>query len=280
MGSAADIEGRPGITPLERAAFELEERIAIMEALIDPVASYPCRSRSGADEGRAPSDLVFPSSPVAAQWQYSRSNGVALAPDWPSACERAWLELTERDRILRSWYGNAAPSRTDVEMPSLPSYDWEAYRFPGARRSPEVAGVFGFPRNSAAPLLRGFAASTTWPEALQRASRECLQGLAFLWGEEIPTAPPASAPNALFHLDCFLWPGNHRRLRMWLGGRDTAPPALVPQRPPRLRFVDIAPGASGSFVAKAICAAAVPLVFGAAPRWIAPPERRDAHPIP
>ncbi len=284
VGSAAGQDQGQGI----RAHYELLERASILESLASGVCAYASRTESGDVTGLVAADAVFPSSGVPG-WQYARSNGVALARDWPDACRRARLELAERDRVLRSWYGGRAPERIAVGADAWPRtrrYAWEAYAFladdtwSGAAT---VVGVFGFPMDPALPLLRGWAADLDPAGALFRATRECLQGLAFLHDEAVPAQEPTATPTPIYHLDLFLWPGSHRRLRAWLAGAHAgaaANAALAPVGEATVTYVDLTPPTLGGGlrVVKASCPAAVPVVFGQAPR-----DRFGSvfpHPIP
>ena len=93
----------------------------------------------------------------------SLSNGVAIGPDLAWATERARLELIERDRVLRAWYGELEPEALALpgEPPASETYAWRAATFPTDDEPEHVVGVFGFPLRDEAPLLRGFAARTT-----------------------------------------------------------------------------------------------------------------------
>lgn len=262
MGSAADLEQ----SPLERAYFELLERIGIVESSAEKGA--PLKDSAGTEVGRARAPDVS-SDPD--RWRYSKSNGVAAGSSWEMACRRAEWELIERDRVLRSWYGQGRPERTTLSsrVPEAWSefYSFEAYVF-GAAASSEVvvSGVFGFPKRKAAPLLYGFGARATSSDAVAAATSECIQRLGFLWGEEIPEREPEFAPTPDYHQEFYLWPATHVRLRRWLDGahqKRHGARSLAGPRSDR-HFADITPTALGSsfFVAKALPRDELPLVFG------------------
>jgi hypothetical protein len=284
-GSAADVE-----EALQRAEFELLERASLLDASIDQ-RSRVVRRIDGSAIGFVAHDDLFLTSDEPERWQPSRSNGVAIGSDWASACRSAMLELVERDRLLRSWCGEGVPARVGFEHTSLSrvsSYDWQTFRFPmeGAWSDPfEVAMVVGFPRRAGTPLVRGSAAADSLEVAIARAARECLQGLAFLWGEEVPIEPPLPSPTPLFHLERYLWRGAQAQLRGWLAGSQTRMEGsrLRDDAEASLQWVDLTPPAlRGRFcVAQARCAAAVPLFFGEGPAWWrkALPPSMWVHPI-
>jgi len=287
LGSA----GARGSVPVARAYYELCERIAVLEALASPQASYVARRADGAAELVALGE-AFPEAPPAASFRYSRSNGVAAGRSWAEACASAFAELSERDRLLRAWYGETAPVRCALpEEPALaaldPWYEFEAYAFPArASDAPtlEVAAVYGFPRRPAVALVFGSAAATSQRAALDGAVRECLQRWGFLWGETIPGEAPGFAPTADYHQELYLWPEMHARLRHWLAGGHVGMSGLdaagqtVEGRPNC--FVDLSP-AGGPAIARAVPRAQLPLTFG---RWhpsarAGLPESLSVHPI-
>lgn len=96
--------------PLRRAWLELVERTAIVDAAQRETPDSSSRRRA-------------------------QSSGVAAAPSWDQACERACLELAERDVVLRSWYGEIRPVQASVPpiLASIPRYDWAARLLPGPR---------------------------------------------------------------------------------------------------------------------------------------------------
>ena len=289
QGSAADADTSPGA----RAQFELLERASILEAMCSPDARFATRTRSGEVTGKWSGSRVFRVSSEPSVWTYARSNGVALYSDWKSACERAELELVERDRILRAWLGETEPMRLDLDLRSSPlsqtrSYDWSAYLFlapPAGDFSPgaQAVGVFGFPFKPAAPLVFGYAARNSVQSATDSATREAMQLLAFLWGEPICDRAPDPAPTPMCHLETFQCRDRQALVRRWLDGahrryRRASEPAPVDE----VRFVDLTPTwlAGRLHVAKAISDSALPLAFGLAPLTAHLPAELQLHPIP
>lgn len=280
-----------------RAYFELLERTALMDAIRDDV-EHAVRSRDGTERGRVSAAEVFPLSPEPDVWRYAKSNGVALGLHHTEACARAEFELIERDRVLRSWRGETRPTMVPdaVGKAALPSTLVDVYTFraclfaaPEAEADADriaVAGVFGFPRQPHAPLILGFGARSTAAEALHAAGRECIQRLAFLWGEEIPAADPPFAPTAEFHQEYFLQPTRHETLERWLfeGRGNTA--GVVPSAPVQVGservFADLTPASLRGEVAivKALPRTELPLCFGRAGWCDADVARSGFHPIP
>lgn len=281
-----------GGAPLARGYFELLERVSTLEAIAARVP-LPARNTAGELEGwsSSPAEL-FVESDDPERWRYARSNGVAIHDSWQSACERAYFELVERDRVLRAWYGETRP--IPVELPAgtsldgLQSYDVQASLFPPAPAvtlglDVVVVGVFGFPKREGLPLLLGYGARRLQVDAIEAAIRESLQALGFLWGEPLPSELPALGPSPAAHVEAMLYPPNHDRLRSWLrdGHEQFAPPARDCEPHGKVVFSDLTPSwLSGLFVAKASCPQARPLAFGASPFVQHLPADLRAHPIP
>ncbi len=290
VGSAAGLDG----DPLPRAAFELMERIALLDASGAPDTLFPVRSRAGDEVGAVRSQQVFPSSDAPDVWAFARSNGVSLHTTWASACDTAAYELVERDHVLRAWAGETLPVRVEDNSISstlctmVPSYDWQAYLFPASAVASigchaEVAGVFGFPKTPHAPLVLGFGARSNREDALQTALREALQSLAFLWGESIPERVPDPLPTSMTHLETYQVRDRHETLRRWLEKGHK----VHFRRWPRvldheLRFADITPSwLHGRFhVVRAMSSAAIPMPLGLSPLLAHLPPELRIHPIP
>jgi len=287
-GSAADSDH----APIARAYFELFERACIVDAVAHATSEHVLLDAHGRPLGTCPSAVVFPREPPGAGFRYSVSNGVAVGQTWADASTAALAELVERDRVLRSWFGESRPEPIPLPPASILSalataYELRAVRFPaspedrsGSTKALETAGVFGFPRSPNHPLVYGLAAANTPHEALFRAQRECLQRLAFLWGEDIPEREPTFSPSAAYHQEFYLWPATHGRLRRWLDGGSYDPGFLVPPHPDAVqgpRFVDLTPASlrNGLLVIKAIPSSQLPLTFGKEHPFI--PNERAVH---
>jgi hypothetical protein len=289
IGSAADLS----IPPLERAYFELLERAAIASCADAAGGERILRNANGEPEGRIAPSALFPASDEPERWRYARSNGVAVGPTWGEACERAVFELVERDRVLRSWFGEIRPEPLELPATLVPRglrdiYDLEAFIFGApARDGVHVVGVFGFPNIDAAPLICGLGARATNAEAVRAAWNECLQRLGFLWNEDLPKAEPAFAPLPDFHQEFFLWVPSHAILRDWLSGGHQVFRGLLkrtdePREGTRL-FADLTPAelTGRVAIAKAIPHSELPLTFGRGHPCLAsgPPKRLEVHPV-
>lgn len=295
-GSAAS----PVALPIDRAYFELLERTSLLAVMAAGSDRFPLLDGAGRVRGSCAREEAFPSAPAGASWAYARSNGVAAGASFADACRAAEFELIERDRVLRSWYGQSLPRRLSTPTLAGPfagpeadnaTHHFQAYQFGDDRcRGPVVVGVFGFPRHGSAPLVYGFGAGEVRSTALSHAERECRQRLGFLWGEDVPQAAPAFATTAAFHQEYYLWPGGHPHLRAWLAGDRARQGDLraVPRRPrqavPAQRlFIDLTfgPAAHGVRVVKALPVDELALVFGQGhPQIGGPrPETLAPHPI-
>lgn len=276
LGSAAEGYGYP----VERAYFELLERICIQEAQsaeqlsVRDAQGRPLAQRSGA--------RVFPVDPFPARLRLALSNGVALQSGWSNACAAARRELVERDRVLRSFAGEIVPrplaNAPEALTRALSSeYRYTAYALDAPPSAAEhVVTVCLWPRALTSPVVYGFGVAEDPGQAQTHAEREALQRLAFLWGEPLPEEPPEPAPTPDFHQDFYLYPPNHALLQAWLEGRRAGPARKLgaPFAAERVTFIDLTPAAlssSGLFVAKALSPHARKLRFGA--------TRAAPHPV-
>jgi hypothetical protein len=284
-GSAAEHTN----VPLSRAYFELIERVSVIEAMSDSNHDFAVLDAEHRPLRSAERSTVFPKSADESERRYARSNGVAVARTWPAACKAAALELIERDRILRSWYGVSVPRPIAVENRGEnfgKAYAVETYSFddPVGVGDAIVCGVFAFPKNRTDPLAFGYGAACESAAAVGKARQECLQRLAFLWGESLPTQPPPFAPTALYHQEYFLQPAMTDTIRDWLrgahlgsvltgGSRMEFPNAFVDLTPSRL--------AGALFVARALPTSELDLVFGRGHPAIRGtlPTSLEVHPI-
>lgn len=267
-GSAAEF----GSPPVLRAYMELVERLSVLVAMRRKDTPATLRDAEGSRVGLAPASHVFPESPDASRWRWARSNGVAVAATWKEAAMRARWELIERDRILRSFYGEIEPRRVPAPPGATPKglqelYRFRAYMFDSPCSEDHVAMLVGFPRQND-PLVYGFGCRSSGGAAVEVASAECVQRLGFLAGEPLPDASPARAPTPDFHQEHYLYPRNHDRLRRWLRGeharhRGCLDPSL-PRAPDEPRFVDLTPRElqGRAFVVRAVARGHVPLAFG------------------
>lgn len=286
-GSAASVDG----PPRQRAYFELLERASILDAIARPSAHLSVLDERGRNAGHSAHEAVFPLAPSDASFRYARSNGVAAGASFEHASEAAFLELVERDRVLRSWYGALAPVRfREPELGPLArlesQYRFDVFEFPEDGSDLSVVAVFGFPRAAGAPLIRGAGAGRSRGAAENRAIRECLQSVGFLWGEEVPAVEPAFATTADYHQEYYLWPESLPRLRRWLDGerRDVrAFSSTLAVRSSGRRFADLSPPhlAGRLHVLKALPDGELPLVFGAGHPFLDAPlaEELRVHPV-
>ena len=290
IGSAADVLEDPA----PRARFELLERIAIAEAQRpSSERRFRVRSSTGDDLGTARLEDVFPPSDAPDRWAFSRSNGVSLNVGWSQACAGAERELVERDRVMRAWLGETVPVRMgDRAGPLISgarSYEWRTYVFPPPEAPAiggnlEVVGVFGFPLVEGRSLVSGYGARADRAEAELAAQKEALQLLAFLWGEPLPDRAPDPLPVPMTHLETYQMRDRHPVLRHWLDEGH-----VTHHRPSRadtgadrsLRFADLTPPwlEGHLHVARALCPAATPLIFGLSPLLAHLPPELRIHPI-
>jgi len=303
-GSAASVRGHE----LRRAYFELVERTCLLDAIDSPHAEFELLDAAGNALGSCSRSVAFPVSPAGSSWAYARSNGVAAGADWAAACAAAQAEACERHYVLSAWYGYSVPQRhplqRGIERELSSVYDFEAFLFPAPERSApatggssmprndaiepalHVIGCFGFPKMREAPFLAGFGAAPDVHAAEQRAMRETLQRLGFLWGEAIPELEPAFGRTADYHQELYLWPPMQARVRAWLAGAHAGrlgsfPAAARASSDRRPGFVDITPDhlSTRLRVAKMVTGVGLTLTFGLGHPHIEGAAVLGAHPV-
>jgi hypothetical protein len=289
FGSAAALRLRaqPELSAVARSYYELIERTSILESIDGTVATFAVCDADRQPFALLPRSVIHPRDETPNVRRHSTSNGVGAHGDWLSACRTAARELIERDRVLRSWYGSITPIAVDVAghpvaIALADDYEFTAHSFGHVdvtlqcgrpQERVEVTGVFGFPRARHAPLVYGFGTGTSCSAALDRAWRECIQRLGFLWGEEIPSEQPAFAPTAEYHQEHYLYEAHHDALRAWLAGAHRRYAGIlraVRCDEPEIVFADLTPAALRGHISvvKALSAEAVPLIFGVGHPWL------------
>ena len=267
LGSAAESD----VYPVERAYFELLERISIQQAQTSEALWV--RDRDDRALAQRSGKRVFPPDAFPARSRLALSNGVALGVDWADACTAARRELAERDRVLRSFAGEIRPRALPHVPEALaralePEYRYTAYALDApAGEAEHVVTVCLWPRSLTNPLVHGFGAAADLKGAQARAEREALQRLAFLWGEALPEQAPDPSPTPDYHQEHYLFVPHHAQLLEWLEGNKPRPARqTVTLHADKLTFIDLTPAAlssSGLRVAKAVSPHARKLRFGA-----------------
>jgi hypothetical protein len=258
--------------PTDRAFFELIERACVVDAIASNQHEFEAIDANGRHRDRVRREAVFPEPDSTSTFRYSISNGAAVGLTLKEACEAAYLELIERDRILSSWYGHGVPQSLPlcelIPTPWFRAFQFRFVRFPPSRceTNSEVVGAFAFPKDSTSPFAAGFGAARDIDFALERAARECIQVVGFLWGEPLPSDTPAFDVSPDFHQAMYLVPTHHARIHDWLDGKH----ALQPNRLNVFRaqgeriFVNLTPPELQGrlWVVKALPDGELPLVFG------------------
>lgn len=168
------------------------------------------------------SDVEVPKN----KFKYSISNGVALHTDEETAKSSAFLELLERNEILKSWYLNTpikiVSSEAQYQGPtSLHGYDIMAYDFstiPGHH----VIGVFAFPHDRNKAAMYGFGAGFNLADASKKAGKEFWTRMGFV-GDEVTDSDPDFSCTPDYHQDFYLNPKNTKYLIEWLTSPDKKP---------------------------------------------------------
>lgn len=228
--------------PLKYAAFELLERYVVQTK-------------------------VKPSPMNSEHTKFSISNGVAFHESIELASENAWLELVERNEILRSWYLNTPVNElshlklSEQTRRLLVDYNVELVDFsnlPGF----SVVGLFAF-SNQRRPTVYGFGSGRDCVTAVKKAEKEFWTRMGFVGDEEVGELPPFStSPD--FHQDFYLHPQNSSILLDWLNSNDKKISnryLLTPEK-----FLNLTPNHWESFrVIQATAKNYIPLFFGDAP---------------
>lgn len=226
------------------------------------------------------------------RFRLSTSNGVALHTDLAQARQNARLELLERDRILRSWYGYLRPellgSPLSSELETPAGYRWWEARLPcspGDRHRVEVALTLGIPQDSKHPVTLGFGAAESLEGALKKSRRESRQRLGFLWGLRLPRCPDLlrADPTPLLHQDYYSHRRNQDVLLRWLYEGNAPALRRAPALPGKVIFQTLTPPQSKGTIQliRAHASSALPLTFGT---WSAIQPRlrgqaRALHPL-
>lgn len=215
----------------------------------------------------------------------------------------AALELWERDAVLRSWFGASVPTdvsgyeskvtrkyRKSIEevymistVSILPDHDMSGF---------QVAGVFAWPITKEAPFVYGFGSAFGIQGAIDHAFRECVQRMAFLWGEPIYEMIDAEfTPTADYHQDYFLRQKNQVKIIDWLDGRyyreNLSKEATRTYDLNDVAYVQLTTPSvlGGVSVVRALDQTSLPLIFGVdyehllAPQWRVTAVNRCIHPI-
>ena len=295
VGSAASL----GESPFDRSYYELLERITIIEALQKgPASLFQLRDIQGNLLADIDAENSFGSDGFKKNelYQISKSNGIALHDSWDKACYSAGSELVERHHILASWFGKTKVERlsvkTDKDLLFLEShYDISCYKLGESKVVPFnesllTAMVYLKPKSEyldKIPCVYAFSCGKKMSEALKGASKEILQRLGFLWGEELPKKPIEMKPNAHFHGDYYLVKENHKYIDMWLSNEFYQADASYAEKEIKLDFVDISSSSVSKYkVAKAISKDTIDLYFGSYDKGLYADcdEKQKVHPIP
>ncbi|MCY4644234.1 MAG: YcaO-like family protein [Bacteriovoracales bacterium] len=171
----------------------------------------------------------FPRTPVAPEdrkhYAYALSNGAAIHTHEDQAVQNARLELIERDRILRSWYGEYAPKVYFYRQRHWdflkPLYSMQMAEFSNpddALDDISVIGLFCFPRKRENLFFHAFGADLEREKAISKAERELSQRISFLWDEGVDEMLPFS-PGPAYHQEFYLSSRHSGIIKDWLDGK-------------------------------------------------------------
>ena len=221
------------------------------------------------------------------KFKYSVSNGVALHDTFVKAKDNAYFEMYERNEILKSWYYNTPIKRLpnsllgemSTEMVNL--YEFFVADFTDGHGAP-VIGVFALPNMKEMNFICGFGSGQTIEEAVQKAKKEFVTRLGFLWGE-LPGDEIKIVNSPGFHQDFYMRHENLNNIREWLFGQKYPKKKSSSHQMKDVYYVNITPSGWESHfsVVRARSVDAIPLFFGYPPKQIFDfPYRCDIpHPI-
>lgn len=274
LGSAAEFENMP----LTRSYFELLERARIYDPDLYSSESFSLLNADGTRMGEITRRNVFPrTSAEDNQWVFCHGNGVAIQREFRTAAENAALELQEKDRVERSWYGQVDPVPCELNssklrrgLRALPeNYEFKVYRFPppesDGTQNVFVVGVFGFPEGTDTPFPYGFSPGRSFESAARGAEEEALQRFLFLWNINLQKEMPTFSPTARYHEKLFQTVPGVRTMRNWLEeGHPNQLGAYPKLSTNNICFVDITPLEleGKARIIKAISETALPLITG------------------
>ena len=277
VGSAACTTSDPS----SRATYELIERIHLIQSSREE-ATFRIRSRSGNTSGKLiTADQLFPTSSNPSLWQYSKSNGVALHNNWYNACESALFELIERHIFLSAWFGDRSIIASDEKIgrPIQKLHDIYTTRAisfgcqtVSIEESPDCTvhcqGIFLLPKTSEHPFVFGLGAHSNAQKALEKAEKEALARLGFLW-QEIPSSSiPSFSPTPMYHQEYYLVPKHLEIIKQWLDGpKNSTRNPQQSEKPLFVNFADLGrPNTAEEYrIARAYSSEVIPLVFGRYP---------------
>lgn len=268
----ASAVGEPGLQ-FERALFELIERITLISlsktAKSGTQFHWVGTHESSGEKKVFSNSEIFPQSYQPEKWIYSVTSGASAHKNFQLAATSARNELIERDRVLRSWFGEVQPILLEHVSsqnlyPFTSEFEIRFYTF-----GEGVVGVFGFPILKDRPVLMGFGRSDDQDLAIQHAFREAIQRQVFLWEEPLRIECPQFRPHVDFHLDYYLQTNSCTRIKRWLDGHHDSIKSLVSVEEfhpiqESIWFVDLTPASLNSKIKilKAISTQRIPLTFG------------------
>lgn len=301
LAGAADID----TPPVLRAYMELQERISLQMGRWGEDEEVTLLNSEGKQAGNMQASDVFETTPDPERWQGVGSNGMACHSSFKQAATAGRKELIERERLLRSWYGEWNPeliSEPPGEVPDFFSaadgeYDFTLFSLDpplASSREINVTGIFGFPReDSSWNFTLGFGAGFTRQEAFSKAAVEMLQSVMQI-RDDYDSSPEDKHrdPEDVevdtttdYHTRYYHTKKGMERLRRWVteGHPDVIQDRFDPLNEQELTYVDMTPNdlQGNLWIVKALAPGGVPLYFGRGhPDIPEMPDYMKVHPLP
>ncbi|HXH75626.1 MAG TPA: YcaO-like family protein [Bacteriovoracaceae bacterium] len=219
-------------------------------------------------------------------YKYCLANGVGIHPDFQRASQDAYLELFERNEILKSWYYNTPvrriPFNASDEFTSdfTSQYDLVMVDF-STKSTCHVLGLFGFPKSREFNLIYGFGTALTLQESTLKAKKEFIKRLGTLTGEN-PQSGHLDKKSGLYHQNFYLMPENCNLISEWVLDHKLEKKKCSMFLAGKPKFLDITPESwkPQLHVVKSSCSDLIPLFFGGPPLEIFDFECRCDIPHP
>lgn len=220
-------------------------------------------------------------------WKLSLSNGVAFGMGKEDASRRALYELVERDRVLRSWYGEFQPKIIDVQEKRYfdeclnHQVEHQILHFGTVEVGSESIETIGiYATSDRRPPIMAWGAGPTIKDAIIKAKSEYVQRLGFLFQEEWGDIPDASTTPD-FHLAYYFRPEATQWIEEWLHRPSGMLGSYEKINPSEISFEKLWQSQEGYSLVRASSSKLLPLTFGPSyPSWYQPKVvTNHPHPI-
>lgn len=219
-------------------------------------------------------------------FRYALSNGVALHQTFEKASKNAYLELLERNEILKSWYYNTPIKHLSSDSVNFgeeinQKYEILVVDFSNTPQA-HVIGIFALPKSEEVNLIYGFGCAVNLSEAINKAQKEFITRLGFLW-DQAPDEEYSNKNSSSYHQEFYLRKENLPYIKEWLYEGEVPKKEIDGLQLKGVDYVNITGKTLDNlyFVIKATSSDSIPLFFGLPPKHIFdfPFRNEIPHPI-